>query len=154
MKIRFIVIGKMKNPHLQALVEDYTERLGHFASFEIVELRDGKASDANVRLLEEAKGIRMALDNKSSAGTILWDEKGKSLDTVKFSQFLEGEMRRGGVLNFVIGSSHGIDPALKKEIPKHLCLSAFTMTHEWARALSLEQIYRAFCVLRGLPYHH
>jgi len=157
MKIRLICIGKMKNTHLQALVEDYTERVGHFASLEVVELRDGRASDGGARLLEEAKVLRQALETKGTArltGVVLWDEKGDSPDTAKFAEFLEREARRGGVLTFVIGSSHGVDPELKREISKHLRLSALTLTHEWARALALEQIYRAFCLLRGLPYHH
>ena len=147
----------MKNAHLQALVGDYTERIGQFANLEVVELRDGKATDAKVRLTEEAKAIRQTLETKGNAGfsgAVLWDEKGKALDTAEFSEFLEREARRGGVLTFIIGSSHGVDAALKKEIPKHLRLSAFTLTHEWARALTLEQIYRAFCLQRGFPYHH
>ncbi len=157
MKIRLICIGKMKNTHLQALVQDYAERIGHFVNLEIVELRDGKASEPKVRLLEEAKALRQALETKGAgglAGAVLWDEKGKAMDTSKFSGFLESEARRGGVLTFVIGSSHGLDPALKNEISKHLCLSDFTLTHEWARALALEQIYRAYCLQRGFPYHH
>ena len=156
MKIRLICIGKMKNAALQALVEDYAGRIGHFVNLEIVELRDGRAADAKVRLTEEAKAIRLAVETKGGgfAGAVLWDEKGLALDTAGFSEFLEKQALRGGVLTFIIGSSHGVDAALKKEIPKHLRLSAFTLTHEWARALTLEQIYRAFCLQRGFPYHH
>ena len=163
MKIRLICVGKMKNAPLQALVRDYTERIGHFASLEVVELRDGKAADAGVRLTDEAKAFRQALETKQSGktqsgsgfpGVVLWDEKGETLDTAQFADFLEREARRGGTLTFLIGSSHGIDPGFKKEIPRHLRLSAFTLTHEWARALALEQIYRAFCLQKGFPYHH
>ena len=157
MKIRLICIGKMKNSHLKALATDYAERIGHFANLEIVELRDGKAAEGKARLAEESRALRQVLEIKGAsgfAGAVLWDEKGKALDTAKFSEFLEAEARRGGVLTFIIGSSHGVDPALKKEIPKHLCLSAITLTHEWARALALEQIYRAYCLQRGFPYHH
>ena len=159
MKIRLICVGKMKNAHLQALVKDYTERIGHFATLEVVELRDGKATDAAVRLTDEAKAFRQAIDPKTKSGsgfsgTVLWDEKGETLDTAQFANFLEREARRGGTLTFVIGSSHGVDPGFKKEIPKHVRLSAFTLTHEWARALALEQVYRAFCLQKGFPYHH
>jgi 23S rRNA (pseudouridine1915-N3)-methyltransferase len=156
MKIRLICIGKMKNAPLQALAADYAGRIKHFTPFEIVELKDGKASDANVRLTEEAKAIRQALEAKGGigAGAVLWDEKGDALDTAGFAKFLEREARRGGTLNFIIGSSHGVEAELKKEIPKSLRLSAMTLTHEWARALALEQIYRAFCLTRGFPYHH
>ncbi len=76
MKIRLICIGKMKNSHLRALVEDYAERIGHFASLEVLELRDGRVSDGGARLAEEAKAIRQALATKNGSGftgTVLWE---------------------------------------------------------------------------------
>lgn len=153
MKIRLISIGKMKNAELRALAKDYADRVSHFASLEIVEVRDGKSSDATTRLHEEAQALRLILGKKNAVTfphAILWDERGKILDTKEFSVLVD----RTPMVDFVIGSSHGIDAELKREIPKHLRLSSFTLTHEWARALALEQLYRAFCVLRGFPYHH
>ena len=155
MKFRIVCVGKLKNAPLRALAEDYAARLRHFVPVEIVELKDGKAADGASRLKEEAKSIREALEGKSGAGlksSVLWDEKGGEMDTAQFAKFLESKGGRN--LDFVIGSSHGLDAGLKRDIPKHLRLSAFTFTHEWARALALEQIYRAFCLLRGHPYHH
>jgi 23S rRNA (pseudouridine1915-N3)-methyltransferase len=158
LKIRLICVGKMKNPALRALAEDYAGRIPRFTPLEVVELRDGRASDPVSRLAEEAKAIAAVLD-PSGKGTgfrtaVLWDERGKALDTEGFSRFLDAAMHKGATLDFVIGSSHGVAPELKKKIPVHLRLSAFTLTHEWARALTLEQVYRGFGVLRGFPYHH
>jgi 23S rRNA (pseudouridine1915-N3)-methyltransferase len=148
----------MKNTSLRALATDYGGRVSRFAPLEIVELRDGQAADPVSRLAEEARAITAALGvgkgGKPSPNTVLWDERGESLDTAGFSRFLDRAAHKGATLDFILGSSHGIDPALKKAVPTHLRLSAFTLTHEWARALSLEQIYRAFCVLKGFPYHH
>jgi 23S rRNA (pseudouridine1915-N3)-methyltransferase len=155
MKIRLICVGKMKNAALRALAEDYAERIPRFSPLEIVEVRDGKASDPIARLAEEAKLITAALEKGSGfQNAVLWDERGEALDTAGFSRFVDKALHKGASLEFVIGSSHGVDPELKKKIPVHLKLSGFTMTHEWARALSLEQIYRAFCVLKNFPYHH
>jgi 23S rRNA (pseudouridine1915-N3)-methyltransferase len=145
----------MKNPALRSLAEEYAGRIGRFASFEVVELRDGKAADGASRLAEEAKSIAAALEKGAGfANTILFDERGDAPDTPAFARLLDKAMQRAPAIDFVIGSSHGVDPALKKKIPVHLRLSSLTLTHEWARAFSLEQVYRAFCVLKGLPYHH
>jgi 23S rRNA (pseudouridine1915-N3)-methyltransferase len=155
MKIRLICVGKMKNAPLRALAEDYAGRIERFAALEIVELKDGKAADAVSRLAEEAKAIEAALMKGAGfRNAVLWDERGDAPDTLAFSRFVDKGLQKGASLDFVLGSSHGVDPGLKKKIPAHLRLSAMTLTHEWARALSLEQIYRAFCVLKGFPYHH
>ena len=155
MKIRLICVGKMKNAPLRALAEDYAGRIQRFAPLEIVELKDGKAADAVSRLAEEAKAIEAALlKGAGFRNAVLWDERGDAPDTLAFSRFLDKGLQKGASLDFVLGSSHGVDPELKKKIPAHLKLSALTLTHEWARALSLEQVYRAFCVLKGFPYHH
>lgn len=158
MKIRFICVGKMKNTSLRALATDYGSRISRFAPLEVIELRDGKAVDPASRLAEEAKTITAALGGLKAgrfpANTVLFDERGEAPDTAAFSRFLERAQHKGPVLDFIIGSSHGIDPAFKKAVPTHLRLSALTMTHEWARAFALEQVYRAFCLLKGFPYHH
>ncbi len=158
MKIRFICIGKMKNTSLRALATDYGSRVSRFAPLEIIELRDGKAADPVSRLAEEAKVITAALGalkgGRFPANTVLFDERGDAPDTAAFSRFIDRAQHKGPSLDFIIGSSHGIDPDFKKAVPTHLRLSALTMTHEWARAFALEQVYRAYCLLRGFPYHH
>jgi 23S rRNA (pseudouridine1915-N3)-methyltransferase len=158
LKIRLICIGKLKNPALRSLAEDYAGRIGRFVPLEIVELKDGRAADPVSRLAEEAKAITAAIGTmkggKFPPNTVLWDERGETLDTPGFSRFLDKTFHKGATLDFILGSSHGIDPAIKKAVPTHLRLSAFTLTHEWARALALEQVYRGFCVLKGFPYHH
>jgi 23S rRNA (pseudouridine1915-N3)-methyltransferase len=145
----------MKNPALRALAEEYAGRIARFTTFEVVELRDGKAVDGAARLAEEAKAIATDLAKGAGlANAVLLDERGDAPDTPAFARLLDKAMHRAPVLDFVIGSSHGVDPVLKKKIPVHLRLSSLTLTHEWAWAFSLEQVYRAFCVLKGLPYHH
>ncbi len=155
MKIRLVCVGKMKNPALRALAEEYAGRLARFVAFEVVELRDGKAADGAARLAEEARTLEAALEKGAGlANAILLDERGDAPDTPALARLLDKAMHRAPALDFVIGSSHGVDSALKRKIPVHLRLSSLTLTHEWARALALEQVYRGFCVLKGLPYHH
>ncbi len=156
MKIRLLAVGKMKNQPLRLLAEDYADRVRRFARLELVEIPDGRARDPAARLREEGQALARILgraEDKKFSHAVLWDERGDEMDTAVFSKWLEQALRRSPVLDFVIGSSHGVDAGLQNRIPQRLRLSAFTLTHEWARALALEQIYRAFCVQRGLPYH-
>ena len=84
---------------------------------------------------------------------MLLTPEGKLLDSEAFAQWLAVRMDRGDSLAFVLGSSHGFDPGLKREIPEQLSLSPMTFPHELSRALFLEQLYRAFTILRGKDYH-
>lgn len=152
MKLRLVCVGRLAGP-FKALAEDYLGRLGRLADLEVVELKDAEAPDGAARLAREAERIRAAAAPLSEC--VLWDEKGEELDSVGFAKWLEkleGASRKR--LTMVIGSSHGVDPALKAEIPRSLALSRMTLTHEWARVLVLEQVYRACCIRRKLPYHH
>lgn len=153
MKIRLVCVGKPASVPLKALAADYQERLRRLCDLEIVELKDAEAPDASRRLAREAERIRAAAG--PLAECVLWDELGDELDSREFSRFLEKlEGASAKRVTFIIGSSHGVDPALKAEIPRRLALSRMTLTHEWARALVLEQIYRAQCIKRKIPYHH
>ena len=147
----------MKNAALRALAEDYGERIQRFCPLEMVEIKDGRATDSARRLREEGMALREILSKKKGKGNpmaVIWDERGKPLNTQALATFLDQEISRGHGVDLILGSSHGLEAALKEEIPRHFQLSSFTLTHEWARALTLEQIYRAFCLLRGFPYHH
>lgn len=153
MKIRLVCVGRLANASLKALAGDYRERLRRLCDLEIVEVKDAEAPDAARRLAREAERIRAAAG--PLAECVLWDELGEELDSVGFSRYLEKlEGASARRVTFIIGSSHGLDPGLKAEVPRKLALSRMTLTHEWARALALEQIYRAQCIRRKIPYHH
>jgi 23S rRNA (pseudouridine1915-N3)-methyltransferase len=152
-KLRLVCVGRMTNPHLKALAEDYFARLERMCDVEIAEVKDAKDRDGAARLAREAQNLREAAG--PLADCVLWDERGEDLDSPAFAGWLaEREDRGAKRCTFLIGSSHGVDAALKREIPRMLRLSRFTLTHEWARALALEQIYRARCIQRNIPYHH
>ena len=158
MKLRLLAVGSVSNKNLLALCSDYEARIKHLTPFEILEIRDGKAKEGERRLRDEAGELRLKAGVKAEGSLldwVLWDEQGKDLSSESFSGWLEKKAHTGAKqITFVIGSSHGIDLELKKAIPLHLRLSHFTLTHEMARMLALEQLYRAHCILRHLPYHH
>ena len=153
MKIRLLCVGKMANPNLKALADDYFKRLGRMCDLEIVEVKDAEDRDGAARLAKEAERLREAAGPLSDC--LLWDETGDALDSRGFSKLLSGlEDRSTKRCTMIIGSSHGVADDLKSEVKRKLQLSRFTFTHEWARVLALEQIYRARCIQKNIPYHH
>ena len=153
MKIRLLCVGKMGNAHLKALAGDYLKRLERLCDLEIVEVKDAEDRDGASRLAKEAERLREAMGSPNEC--VLWDERGEALDSPGFSKLLAGmEDRSAKRCTFIIGSSHGLADDLKSEVSRKLQLSRFTFTHEWARVLALEQIYRARCIQKNIPYHH
>jgi 23S rRNA (pseudouridine1915-N3)-methyltransferase len=158
MKVRLLVVGSMHNKHLKALCIDFAERVKHLIPFEILEVRDGKANEGERRLLEEAQGLRNK-GSMSATGRLpawaVWDAEGKILSSEGLSVWLQQrEKESTRLLTWVIGSSHGVLESLKTDCEHRLSLGPMTFTHEMARFLALEQLYRALCIQRRLPYHH
>jgi len=143
----------MANQSLKALAQDYHKRLERFCDLEIVELKDSDEKAGAQRLAREAERIKTTAESFSDC--MLLDEKGKSLSSIELSKTIVA-LENGSVKKWtlIIGSSHGIHEDIKKAIPRKLQLSQMTLTHEWARALLLEQIYRAYTIKLNLPYHH
>jgi 23S rRNA (pseudouridine1915-N3)-methyltransferase len=153
MKIRLVCVGKLTNAPLKALSDDYRKRLERLCDLEIIEVKDADDKDGGSRLQREAERIRAVAEPFSEC--ILWDERGEALGSRDFSKFIDKlENNSTKRLTMIIGSSHGVADEIKSAVHRKLQLSQFTLTHEWARALTLEQIYRAFCIKRNLPYHH
>ena len=153
MKIRLLCVGKLASAPLKALAEDYRKRLERLGEVEIVEVKDAEDRDGAARLAKEADRLREAAGALSEC--VLWDETGEAMGSRGFSKMITTlEDRSAKRCTFIIGSSHGVDTALKAELPRKLQLSRFTFTHEWARVLALEQIYRARCIQKNIPYHH
>lgn len=153
MKVRLVCVGRIANAHLKALAADYLGRLERLCDAEIVEVKDGGEKEGAERLAKEAARLREAAGPLPEC--VLWDERGESLDSRGFARWLaEREDKGAKRCTFLIGSSHGVADDLKAAIPRKLRLSDFTLTHEWARALALEQLYRARCIQKNLPYHH
>lgn len=151
MRFRFIWVGKTRNEHLRALAEDYLGRLGRFVRCEVTEVREAQGGDPRSCVEEEGKRVAALLS--SDALTVLLDVGGRQWD----SEGLAAEVGRwqvGGVREaaFVVGGHHGVSEGLRRLARARWSLSPLTLTHEWARVLLVEQLYRAHTILRGLPY--
>ena len=156
MKIRLICVGKTERSYLIEGESEYIKRLKHYCSFEkieIPELKNAKKLSEDQIKLEEGKLILGKID--SSEQLILLDENGKSFNSVGFSNYLQKKFNQGGKsLVFVVGGAYGFSDELYARSNAKISLSEMTFSHQMARLFFIEQIYRAFTILKGEPYHH
>ena len=145
MRVRIIVAGKPALAYAKAGVDEYLKRLSRFGSHELVTVKAGSSDEVSARLLERSQDCyRIALD-----------ERGESLNTRAFSSKLETLAARGDVKNvaFLIGAADGHNDALRSSADMLLAISPFTLQHELALLVLLEQLYRAASLQSGSPYH-
>lgn len=153
MKLHFVWIGKTKNRPCAALLEEYLKRLTRYASYEISELKDasGSAEESRVIQMESAK-LMAAVERDEFV--ILLDETGEQMSSVEVAQLVQAKQQQGCKrVAFVIGGFAGVNAEVKKRAQLHLALSRMTLTHEFARVLLTEQLYRAYTLIAGVPYH-
>ena len=151
MRLRFIWIGKTKDAHLRALVDEYLKRLARFVRCEVTELSATIARTECEGIEDEGRRILSAL--RTDAITVLLDIGGREWS----SEQLAGEIERwqvGGTkeVAFVIGGPYGVSREVKERANICWSLSRLTLTHEMARVLLVEQIYRAYTIINNLPY--
>ena len=140
MKIRLLMLGKTRRAELRAVIDDYVKRISKYSPIEITEVRNGEAA---IKKLEADR----------AATAVLLDALGKNLDSNAFAKWL-GELRDRGTreLIFVCGDADGFPAALRERVSQKVSLSLMTYSHELARAMLAEQLYRAFAILSGSPY--
>ena len=148
--IQILAFGRPKLESVRDLEKRYLTLLRPFAKLEVLELTEAKGDPAR-QLLEEAGKLRPRL--RAARSAVLLDAGGPVMTSEAFAAWVGVRLDRGESLCFALGSSHGFDPALKGEFPAKLSLSPMTFPHDLARVLLLEQLYRAFQILRGGPYH-
>ena len=151
MKLRFVWIGKTRRAPVRELVEEYVGRLRHFAPVEITELRD--RGEGGARRIIEREGEDILARLGDAGFVVVLDERGREMDSFKLAEFVE-QHRAGGTkqMTFVIGGHQGLAEAVRRRAGLVLALSRMTLTHEMARVLLTEQVYRAFTIIHDLPY--
>ena len=150
-KLALVSFGKASGNWTREEFSVFATRLAGMVDFEAVELKESKRTDQASRLQEEAELFRKRFPLPQWK-RILLTEEGKLFRTEDFAHWLEPRLSQNIV--FLIGSAYGLDPSLKKEADLLWSLSPLTFTHEHARVLLAEQVYRCLQVLRGHPYHH
>lgn len=152
MRLRLIWVGKTRNEHLRALADDYLKRLSRFARCEVLEVRESAAADERACLEEEGKRVLGNLASDALAvlldvsGTTHWSSQELA------AQVEEWQTRSVREVAFVVGGHLGVSEELRRRADVRWSLSRLTMTHEMARVILVEQLYRAYTITRGLPY--
>lgn len=144
-------MGKDRSGLFAPAVDEYARRLSHYADFELLELSEarGRRSAGEARSCE-ARLILKHLGPKD--WMVLLDERGARMSSVDFSRYLQRAQNQSRDLCFVVGGDEGLGPELLGAAHLTLSLSSFTLSHRLARLVVVEQLYRAFTILRGEPY--
>ena len=142
-KLLIAWIGKTKEPAVQTLTEEYLKRISRYTDADGLALKD---ESALVKICAQKSGPRYTL--------IMLDEKGKQLSSGELAQLIgEHQSRSSSTLVFAIGPADGFTEETRKRARMMLSLGKMTLAHELARVVLLEQVYRAFTILKGHPYH-
>jgi len=140
MRLQLLLIGKTRRPEMCAIIDDYVNRIRRSCPIEILEVRDAEAA---LKKLEVDRG----------ATSILLDAGGRTIDSNALARWL-GDLRDRGTRQviFICGNAGGFPESLRERVAQKLSLSAMTLSHELARVMLAEQLYRAFAILSGSPY--
>ena len=158
MKIKIVTVGKLKEKYLKDGIAEYSKRISRFATVEMVELADEKtpdrASDSENEKILDLEGNRILSKIGDREFVVVLAIEGKTLSSEEFSKQLEQASINGfSTLTFVIGGSLGLSPQVKKSANLSLSFGRLTLPHQLMRLVLVEQIYRAFTIQQGSPYH-
>ncbi|HET8737707.1 MAG TPA: 23S rRNA (pseudouridine(1915)-N(3))-methyltransferase RlmH [Pricia sp.] len=156
MTIRILAIGKTDSRPLQQLVSEYENRLKHYVRFELETLPDIKNAKNLSEVRQKEKEGELILKNLDPTDVlVLFDENGKQFPSLDFSKYLQKKMNAGiRQLVFAIGGPYGFSEGVYAKSQGKISLSKMTFSHQMVRLFAVEQIYRAFTILRNEPYHH
>ena len=158
MKIKLVTVGKLKEKYLKDGIAEYAKRLKHFTKFELIELSDEKTPDKashleNQQILEK-KGNRILSKITDKEFVIALAIEGQQFPSEEFSKILSDITIRGiSNITFVIGGSLGLSNTVKKRANLLMSFGKLTLPHQLMRLVLVEQIYRAFMIQQGSPYH-
>lgn len=156
MKITLLTVGKTDIQWVRDGLEMYVSRLKHYIAFELKEIPELKKVSALSReQIKQKEGELVLKEVKTSDDVILLDEHGKEFRSLEFADLLEKKMSQASRdIVFVIGGAYGFSQDVYSRADSKLSLSKMTYSHQLVRTVFAEQLYRAFTIMRGEPYHH
>lgn len=156
MKITLLTVGKTEDAYLREGIEKFVKRLKHYIKLEIIDLPELKNTKALTQDQQKTKEAEMILKKITATDhVVLLDEKGLEFSSVQFADYID-KKAIGSVQNlvFVIGGPYGFDASVYQRANDKLALSRMTFSHQMVRLFFTEQLYRAFTIIKGEPYHH
>ena len=155
MRITLLQNGKTKDPFINEGVDEFRKRIVHYAPFVIETIPDLKNSrNMTMKEVQEKEGNLILKRIKPADHMILLDERGKEYHSIAFSEHLNALEGRVNHLFFVIGGPYGFSSDVYSRADEQFSLSRLTFSHQLVRVIFIEQLYRAFTILKGEPYHH
>lgn len=153
MKIKLFVTGKISENYLNYGIDIYLSRLKHYTKLQIIEYPESKSKNINdIKNIESKKIIEKV--NFGKEELILLDEAGSNFSSIQFSNLLQNKMNNSKDLVFVIGGAYGFSTEINEKANLKISMSKMTFSHQMIRLFFLEQLYRAFTILKGEPYHN
>lgn len=154
MRLEFLFLGKTREAYLAAGIDDYRQRLANYAEVEIRVLKEVRPVSKPEAQVRQEEGVALLAHLPSKTMVVALDPGGRSLNSEELAKQI-GEWEDGGrrKLSFLIGGALGLSPEVLARADYKLSLSRLTFTHEMARLLILEQLYRAFSIRAGSGYH-
>lgn len=156
MRLSILWVGKTKDRRIAELIEESVARIGRYCKLEIIEIKDaGRAAAGGKAPRMEAEGRKILKALRQGELRVALDERGREMTSQEFAAFL-GRALEGSPsgVKFILGGPFGLSDEVKEAAGHRFSLSRMTLTHEMARLVALDQIYRAFTILRGEGYHH
>lgn len=158
MKIKIVTVGKLKEKYLKDGIAEYSKRISRFAKLEMIELADektpDKASEIENQKILETEGTRILSKVGERDFVLVLAIEGKTFSSEEFSKQLEQASIKGySTLTFIIGGSLGLAPSVKNRANLSVSFGRLTLPHQLMRLVLVEQIYRAFTIQQGSPYH-
>ena len=155
MRMILLTVGKTDVPWVRAGLDLYASRLQHYVRFELREIPELKNAGALSEDQIKAKEGLLILKETEGTDMILLDEHGKEYRSMEFANELQSRLNRGGKdISFVIGGAYGFSQDVYGKAAGKISLSKMTFSHQMVRAIFAEQLYRAFTIIKGEPYHH
>ena len=155
MNLRIIAVGKTKEPYLQAGEADFLKRIRRYVPIEMIIVKEERILQGKPQeLILHAEATRIRSRIKPDELLVALDIEGRQMDSPQFARFIEQNRARGvHKMTFVIGGALGLSQDFLEECHHRLSLSSMTFPHQLVRLILLEQIYRAFTIIRGEKYH-
>ena len=153
MRVTIAVVGKPKDRHLAAAIEAYETRASRYWTIDVVEVREAGGRNVPPEQVREREGERLAERLPDGADVIVCDEAGDNLTSQQFAGLMTSARDRAHDLAFVVGGAFGVAQPLRARASRRIQLAPFTLPHEMARLVLVEQLYRAGTIARGEPYH-
>lgn len=155
MKLTLILTGKTKAGYLQEGVDEYLKRIARYVPLSVETIPDLKVSrKMNTEEVKKREGLQILQRLKPADHVILLDERGKRFSSEAFAAYLQGLEGRTGQTVFVVGGAYGFSQEVYERGDHKISLSDMTFSHQLVRLLFSEQLYRAYTILNGEPYHH